>query len=165
MQPVEVSPGGDSARRSMRAQLSGGAKAVGTELPKGASVMNRKRNSDPSLAEVPREPMVSAAGGGVTPMNLVGSSADVVAVLATIEEQEAPSISIPVAAHNTNPCTLPLQADGGDGAHADGEEHTCKQRPSQPTRSHIIAHHRTSSRCNAVQCNTSPHPSLHPHHM
>ena len=165
MVPIAESPGDGSSRRGSTRGQNSGAKAVVAELPKGDSVMKRKRNLESSLAVVPLAPMVSAAGGGVTPTNLVGSSAEVEAALATIAEQEAPSISIPVAAHNTNPCTLPLQADGGDGAHADGEEHTCKQRPSQPTRSHIIAHHRTSSRCNAVQCNTSPHPSLHPHHM
>ena len=110
MVPPEVSPGDSSARRgSTRGQLSAGAKAVGTELPKGAPVRNGKRNLDSSLAGVPLEPMVSAVGGGVTPMDLVDSSADVEAVLAAIDEQEALSISLPVAAHTTNPCTLPLQ--------------------------------------------------------
>jgi hypothetical protein len=160
----EVSPGDNSGRRGSTRGQNSGARAVGPELPKGASGTSRKRGLDASLAEVPLGPVDSAIGDG-DPMDLVESSSGVEAALAAIDEQEAPSISIPVAAHNTNPCTLPLQADGGKGAHADGEEHTCKQRPSQPTRSHIIPHHRTSSRCNAVQRNTSPHPSLHPHHM
>ena len=150
MVPPELSPGADSARRGTRGQLSAGAKAVGTELPKGASVRNGKINLDSSLAEVPLEPRVSGVGGGVTHMNLVDSSADVEAALATINEQEALSISLPVAAHTTNPCTLPLQEVVANVPDTNGAEQMCKQRPPQPTRSHIIPHHRTSSHCNAV---------------
>ena len=169
MVPPAVSPGDNSGRRGSTRGQNSGAKAVVAELPKGDSVMKRKRNLESSLAVVPLAPVgVPAIDKRVTPMDLVVSSDGVQAVLAAIVEQEALSISLPVAAHTTNPCTLPLQEEVVNETATNGNEQMCKQRPSQPTPSHIIAHHRTSSHCHAVQCNPShpsPHPSLHPHHM
>ena len=161
MAPIAESPGDGPTRRGTRGQLSANAKAVGTELPKGAPV--RKRNLDSSLAEVPLEPVgVPAIGERVTPMVLVESSDGVQAVLAAIAMQEALSISLPVAAHTTNPCTLPLQEEVVNETDTNGNEQMCKQRPSQPTPSHIIAHLRIAMQCSATHLTRpSTRPSTH----
>ena len=157
MVPIAESPGDGSSRRGSTRGQNSGAKAVVAELPKGDSVMKRKRNLESSLAVVPLAPVgVPAIDKRVTPMDLVVSSDGVQAVLAAIVEQEALSISLPVAAHTTNPCTLPLQEEVVNETATNGNEQMCKQRPSQPTPSHIIAHHRTSSHCHAVQSAVQP---------
>ena len=83
MAPIAESPGDGPTRRGTRGQLSANAKAVGTELPKGAPV--RKRNLDSSLAEVPLEPVgVPAIDKRVTPMDLVDSSGGVQAAMCPV---------------------------------------------------------------------------------
>jgi len=96
---IADSPGDRASRRGSTRGQNSADKPVVAEVPKGAPVRSGKRNLESSLAVVPLVPNVPATGDGVPPGVLVDSSAAVGAALATIDEQEALSISLPVAAH------------------------------------------------------------------